>query len=341
MQRFLTLDQATQQLAMTQAAAATGLLPVAVEKDFWVCWTLSQLFALPEIGEQLTFKGGTSLSKAWHLIQRFSEDIDLVIDKTWLGIGEGNDPESATTISQRKKRLTDLRHTTRERVAGSLRPALQMAFEAGLPKGLTWSLELDPTVRDQQTLLFTYPRLAAGSSGYLGAQVKIELGARGDITPARTCSVRSLVAEALPTLFADPEVMLRVLEPERTFLEKVALLHEETFRDPAKGQRPTKLARHYYDVAKLIQAGVGQRALADGPLFDRVVAHRRVYFEQPGVDYDLMAQRRLRLVPDDSQMEVWGRDYEAMRGEMFYGTPPAWSEVIQVVRAWEQAFNQA
>jgi hypothetical protein len=263
---------------LAQAAAAKGMALAAVEKDFWVCWSLSRLFTLPGIGEQLTFKGGTSLSKAWQLIQRFSEDLDLVMDRAWLGIGEDQDPETAGTPSQRKQRIRNLKRTGQERVSGAIRPALKRSFGEDLPKGSRWSLEMDPADRDQQTLLFNYPRLAAGDAEYLRAQVKIELGTRSDI---------------------------------------------------------------FYDVAKLIQAGVGQRALADRPLFARVVAHRRVYFEKSGVDYDRMAQRNLRLVPEDSQMEAWRRDYEDMQREMFYGTPPAWSEVIQAVRAWEHAFNNS
>lgn len=338
MQRFLTLDPKTQRLAMEQAAAAKGLAFVAVEKDFWVCWTLEQLFLLPEIGGHLTFKGGTSLSKVWELIERFSEDIDLVVDKGWLGFGGEKDPESAPSNESRKERLKALKTACGRAVRGSIQAALREAFQAALPVGRAWDLAMDPDDKDQQTLLFSYPRLATDTTGYLGPWVKIELGARSDIDPAREGTVRSEVAAAFPQLFDEPAVKLRALEPERTFLEKAMLLHEESFRPPDK-PRAQKLARHYYDVARLIQAGVGQRALASPGLFERVVAHRRVYFKQTWVDYDTMARGSICLVPDEARMTAWAQDYDAMRREMFYGTPPAWSEVVEVVAQWERRFN--
>lgn len=339
MQRFLTLDLETQRSAMEQSAAAKGLAFVAVEKDFWVCWVLERLFLLPVIGGHLTFKGGTSLSKVWGLIERFSEDIDLVVDKGWLGFGGENDPESAPSNAQRKKRLDALKAACGTAVQGSIRTALDEAFHAALPSGRNWSLDLDPGDVDQQTLLFSYPRLTPDGAGYLGNWVKIELGARSDIDPAEAGTVRSEVAAAFPDLFDEPSVSLRALQPERTFLEKVALLHEESVRDPGK-PHAQKLARHYYDVAQLIRAGVGRKA-ADSPgLFERVVAHRRVYFKQTGVDYESMVRGSLRVVPDDARISDWARDYDAMRKEMFYGTPPTWGEVVEVVAEWERTFNQ-
>ncbi len=338
MQRFLTLDLETQRLAMEQAAAAKGLAFVAVEKDFWVCWTLEQLFQLPEIGGHLTFKGGTSLSKVYGLIDRFSEDIDLVVDKAYLGFSGDRDPEAAPSNAKRKDLIKALKSTCSEVVSGAIMAALNQAFQGSLPLGRDWSLTMDLEDSDRQTILFNYPRLDVVGAGYLRQWVKIELGARSDIDPAQVGTVRSEVALAFPQLFDQAAVGLRALDAERTFLEKVTLLHEESFR-PSDKPRAQKLARHYYDVARMIQKGVGARALASRDLFQRVVEHRRIYFKQTWVDYDTMAPGSLRIVPDGARMTAWEQDYQAMQREMFYGTPPTWPEVIEEVSRWEDAFN--
>ena len=337
MRKFLGQDAATQRLALEQTAALKAMDQMAVEKDFWVCWTLGQLFALPEIGGCLTFKGGTSLSKVWGLIQRFSEDIDLVIDKGWLGITEENDPEAAASPSQLKKRLKIVEEMTVVRIAGTFLPALQDAIRRALPDK-TWSLGHDPL--DPQVLLFRYPRLIVGEASYFDPVVKIELGTRSDPIPTQIRMVQAEVALAFPQAFDQPQVRLRALEPARTFLEKVSLLHETGFKSAQGKARPAKLARHYYDVAKLIEAGIGRQVMEDAALFERVIANRRVYFKVTGLDYDAMLWDGLKIVPEEPFKEMWARDYADMRREMFYGTPPAWSVVIQSVAAWEIEFNQ-
>lgn len=338
MRKFLALEHETRRQAIEQAAARKRMAAVAVEKDFWVTWALGQLFSMPKIGSSLTFKGGTSLSKAWGLIERFSEDIDLVIDKPWLGIGPEDDPEQAPSPSQLKRRLKVVEDRTVGRIAEQFLPQLRDKMAAGLD-GFQWSLELDE--KDPQTLLFTYPRLIAGEAAYLGTKVKIELGTRSEPTPTRILAVRAEVATAFPQAFEIPEVTLRVLEPVRTFLEKAALLHETGVKLAQGKQRQAKLARHYYDLAKLIKAGIGQQALENLDLFRRVIASRKIYFRITGMDYDSMLQDGLRLVPLEPFAGAWAEDYEAMEREMFYGARPGWHEVLQAVREWEVAFNQS
>lgn len=224
-----------------------------------------------------------------------------------------------------------------ERIAGTFLPALQDAIRRDLPD-TTWSLDHDPL--DPQVLLFRYPRLIVGEASYFDPVVKIELGTRSDPIPTQIRMAQAEVALVFPQAFDQPQVRLRALEPARTFLEKVSLLPETGFKSAQGRARPAKLARHYYDVAKLIEAGIGRQVLEDAALFDRVIANRRVYFKVTGLDYDAMLRDGLNLVPEEPFKDVWARDYADMRREMFYGTPPAWSAVIQTVAEWETAFNQ-
>lgn len=220
MNAFLQIPKQRRLLAFQQVDAAMGLQAVSVEKDFWVCWTLRELFRLPGIGEHLTFKGGTSLSKAWKLIERFSEDIDLVVDKEVLGFGGNTAPGKAPSNKQRKARLENLMDACRLWVQGTI----QSAFAARITDALGdsgWKLEVDPEMADGQCLLFHYPSVfPAGSAGYVRPVVKIELGARSDDWPHETKSIQPYVIEHFSALDPEGSFSVRVLAAERTFWGK-------------------------------------------------------------------------------------------------------------------------
>jgi len=238
MNSFLLLEAARRRQLCEEVETKLDLPAASVEKDFWVCWTLRELFTLPEFGSHLTFKGGTSLSKAWKLIERFSEDIDVVIDRDFLGFGFGDAqaPETAPSGKQRDKRLEGLKSACQILIRDRLEPALHKVLRNKLPKGLSWTLKPDADDVDQQTLLFQYP--AAFSTGaYLRPVVKIELGARSDTEPSVVPEIRPYLAEALPGEFKDSAFRIRTVAAERTFWEKAMLLHEEAYRAGSKGPK--------------------------------------------------------------------------------------------------------
>jgi predicted nucleotidyltransferase component of viral defense system len=335
---FLGLPADRRMLAFRQVDAAMGLQAFSVEKDFWVCWTLRELFALPGIGEHLTFKGGTSLSKAWKLIQRFSEDIDIIVDKEPLGFGGDASPEEASSRKQVRIRLDALKEACRVWVQDTLRPAL--AYRIGTALGVDgWTLGVDPSMADGQCLLFTYPSVFPhGTAGYVRPVVKIELGARSDDWPHQEREIVPYVTEQFSALDPDTACSIRVLAPERTFWEKACLLHEETFR-PVDKTRPIRMARHYYDLWCLLQAGVGERALADMALFERVAEHREIFFRLTWVDYSTHKPGTFRLVPPADHMANWRTDYQAMQGPMFFGDTPSFDDMMAVVGDFEHRFN--
>lgn len=340
MNAFLQLPATERRLAFQQVDSKMGLQAVSVEKDFWVCWTLRELFTLPGIGDHLTFKGGTSLSKAWKFIERFSEDIDLIVDKEALGFGGDAAPDKAPSKGQRKKRLEQLMATCRNWVQGTLQPALRDRLLADL--GQTgWQLEVDPEMADGQCLLFHYPSVfPAGTAGYVRPVVKIELGARSDDWPHQTKAIQPYVIELFPALDPDATFPVRVLAAERTFWEKACLLHEETFR-PADKPRGVRMARHYYDLWALLEAGVGERALQEKALFARVAEHREIFFRHTWVDYTTHKPGTFRLVPPENHLANWRDDYKAMLGPMFFGEVPAFDEILPVVGEFEAVFNRA
>jgi len=160
MDTFLTRPQAQRRSLCEEAGVKLGLDALSVEKDFWVCWTLRELFGLAEISLHLTFKGGTSLSKAWKLIERFSEDLDIVIDRAFLGFGGDQAPEAASSNKQREQRLQDLKAACQALIRQRLQPALAERLHGRLSAGLVWALAADPADVDQQTLLFQYPTVS-------------------------------------------------------------------------------------------------------------------------------------------------------------------------------------
>jgi hypothetical protein len=337
MDTFLTQPLERQRVIYEEAGRRLGLSAGSVEKDLWVCWTLRALFRLPASGPHLTFKGGTSLSKGWKLIDRFSEDIDIVIDREFLGFGGADAPEDARSNRLREKRLEELKLAAQQHVRDVLSPALEQEIRRLLPSTEPWTLEVDADDPDDQTLLFHYPP-AVGAAAYIRPVVKIELGARSDIEPSATPEIAPYLAEVLPDEVADSRFLVHAIAPERTFLEKVALLHEETYREGSAAPK-ARLARHYYDLWCLITRGVAERAVGDIALFDRVAAHRAVFFRRGRDAQSSFTPGSLRIVPAADRLALWRRDYAAMRESMFFGEVPDFADILTVVSRFEEHFN--
>lgn len=314
-----------------------GLDAASIEKDFWVCWILKELFSLPETGPHLTFKGGTSLSKCWKLIDRFSEDVDVVIGRDFLGFGDEKDPQyPGLSSNERNRRLQALRSACQTHVRAKLGPELKTAIEKKMPKNEQWKLADDESDPDGQTLLLKYPS-SFPAGAYLRPVVKIELGARSDTEPSELPAIQSYLAEALPGESSIDPFKIRTVAPERTFWEKAMLLHEETYRtgDGPKG----RLARHYYDLWCLILKGVAKKAVADQGLFERVAAHRAVFFRKRKEAQDSLQLGTLRLLPAKEHRVAWEMDYESMRESMFFGETPDFSAILETIGRFEMEFN--
>lgn len=307
-----------------------------LEKDFWVCWTLRRLFALPDVGEHLIFKGGTSLSKGWKAISRFSEDIDVSLSREWLGFTGEHDPEQAGSRKQQKKRLDDLSAACAEKIRAVLLPALRHEVRAHL--GDTgWQMEIDR--EDSQTVLFNYPSAVAPAvaGAYVRREVRIECGARSDAWPAEHTIVIPYMAEALAGVVADDEVAVKVLAIERTYWEKATILHAEAHREEGK-PTPTRFSRHYADLAALAAQAEAKAPMNRSDLRERVVAHKQVFFASTWASYETAVPGSFRLVTGEARLQILAQDYRDMR-EMFFGEPPPWEEIVARLRALEKNIN--
>jgi len=336
MNTVATLPANDRRALFTETGARMGLPPFHVEKDFWVCWVLAVFFNDAGVGPNLTFRGGTSLSKAWGIIERFSEDIDLAMSRDWLG--DAKEPgEVGITSSEKERRLKALRDECREMIAEVLQPVLENAA-ASLSEPFGIVVEPLEKARDPFCLYFEYPGTGLQPPAeYNKAMVKIELSGRADGWPMEERTIRPYVAEAFPEQTGDPRLTLSCVSPERTFWEKAALVHEQNIR-PGEQPLSPRQARHLYDLVRLWDAGVSG-AVGFQKLFEGVKAHRRTYFDYKWVDYESLTPTALVLVPPEERLSAWHADYEAMQA-MFIDEPPKFEEILDRLRTIEGALSR-
>ena len=313
-----------------EAAIRLGMNAAVVEKDFWVCWILKHLFAEPELQGQLVFKGGTTLSKVFHLIERFSEDIDLILDWRLLGYGtpEGADPYLTIQSRTKQNQYNDeINAKAAVYIRETLLGQLQKIFS--LVTGLTASIdEADP-----HTVNIQYP--AAFKAAYIRPEVRLEIGPLASWVPSAQGTIRPYAAEPFPTMFAEPDCIVVATAAERTFWEKATILHQEAHRP---GAIPPRYSRHYYDLYKLANSPVKQAALADQALLRAVVEFKQRFYYSAWAQYETALPGSFRLIPPERQRAALERDYREMR-DMFYREPPEFAEVIQVLAALEDEIN--
>ncbi|KPD11075.1 nucleotidyl transferase AbiEii/AbiGii toxin family protein [Phaeobacter sp. 11ANDIMAR09] len=320
--------------AFQEAAAQLGMSKAIIEKDFWVCWSLKQLFALSSFGDHMIFKGGTSLSKAYDVIYRFSEDVDLSLDRAQLGFEGDRDPENPDLSGgKRKSLLQELQEAAEAEVSGPLLAEVQAGFDASLDQG--FSLSVDPG--DAQTLLFAYPSLTGEADGYVKPIVRFEFGARGVHLPAEVREISPYVHQAFPDLLGSGGVDVKVLGVERTFWEKATILHMLYHQDPAK-PLADRMSRHYYDMAQLIRHEAKERAVGSLDLLEQVAHHKSVFFKAAWANYEEAKPGSLRLMPNEGLTAALRRDYSGMR-EMIIGDAPNFDDILSAIEAFEGEIN--
>ncbi len=323
-ERFELLDWASQE---------RGLAPSILEKDYWVCKTLDVLFSLPDLGEHLVFKGGTSLSKVYRLIDRFSEDVDVSFHREFLGFGDERDPEAATGKEQ-VRRIEALQQACKDCIRERLLPVLRLEMSHRLGSDEGWSMEIDS--QDEQIILFHFPQAGAPSLAYIAPSVRIELGARSDHWPKERHEIQSYLSETLSRPIGGATV--QSLAAERTFWEKATLLHAEARRDPSK-KMPPHYARHYHDLARMATEPVAERALTNADLRKRVVTHKSVYFRSGWARYDLAEPATFQLLPPAARLPELETDHRAM-AQMFFATPPPIADVLEILDTLQSRIRQ-
>lgn len=310
-------NEIVDRLAMLQQTEVghPGVNQVAIEKDWWVTVTLKALFQT-DCRDSLIFKGGTSLSKGFNIIERFSEDIDLAINHSFFDIEK-------TSKSQREK----LRKMSRAYIHETLSAQLDVNLKEIGVSGYTienvsqvqdkegeWrpiDSDKDPTV-----ILLHYPSILEDTINYIPPRVKIEISCLSMDEPTELRQIHSLIGESFDGEDTDADSLVRTVVPTRTFLEKLFLLAEEFQKEKP---RSVRMSRHLYDLEKLMDTEYGIEALSNRKLYDAIVEHRKAYYALKYVNYDLHAPSTINFMIPESVMEAWRDDYADMRRFFIYG----------------------
>jgi hypothetical protein len=327
---FLDLPVDERRLYFEQAALRRNVSDVLLEKDFWVSWLLGILFT-SEFADSLVFKGGTSLSKVFGVIERFSEDIDLSLSPEFLHL-----PEAGASRNQANKWMTAAEAACSLAVQNQIAPALDDAVAAVLGRGRWFEFMTDPAT-NSPVLLFHYPSTQPPGFAYLKRSVKMEFGSLTDQQPTGRHAVLPLVAEILPDAFPDWRCEVVALEVERSFWEKATILHAE-FHRPADRATPDRFSRHYADTAALARHPAGATAITQHDLRERVVAWKRHFFGSAWANYDLAKPGTFKLVPSPERIPALKRDYGAM-SDMYLSEPVAFDDVMATLAELEQRIN--
>lgn len=318
-------------MVLTQAANKTGLPVQAVEKDLWVTVVLQTVFTL-SVANHLVFKGGTSLSKVWKVIHRFSEDIDLAIDPSIWGF------EGDLTKKQIKRLRKASSLFVRDELCQSLKEAVT---ETGMGKWL--QVEADPdgegdgTYPEPRVIHIRYKSLFDEDLPYLHSEVKLEVGARSLLEPTAEAAITSILEDVLPISTTVKQVMIPTALAEKTFLEKAFLLHELfSSQSPREANRKS---RHLYDLVQMMSTDIAARAIANDELWNTIHHHRELFTSMSGVDYTPDIRKRIKLLPSDDVIDNWHNDYKDMLSSMIYGEKPSFEELMRKVSELQKTFH--
>ncbi|MBK9118329.1 MAG: nucleotidyl transferase AbiEii/AbiGii toxin family protein [Phycisphaerales bacterium] len=330
MDKIARLPAEQRQELFGATATNRGLNPAIVEKDFWVCWVLRALFTDDAMKKRVVFKGGTSLSKVFGLIDRFSEDIDLVLDWRLFGFGQSaTDPwQQFTSKTQRERFNRQVNEAAATYIASTLLADLAALLQ--VCPGVLPSLDPDAP----HAVNVAYP--AAFSEAYLRPMVRLEIGPLASWIPSHPYTIRPYAADEFPNVFEQPDCPVVAIDAERTFWEKATILHQQAHRSDLM---PLRYSRHYYDMHRLALSAVRSAALRDLQLLADVVEFKQRFYPSSWARYEDAKPGTLRLVPADERLAELRRDYRDMR-QMLFGDVPEFDEIVVSLRELEATINR-
>ena len=320
MNNWLTLNREQQLILFANVGFETGLPPFAIEKDAWVTLVLRMLFD-SELNKHIVFKGGTSLSKVYGLIDRFSEDIDLAIGRDYLGY-KGD---------LTKGELRKLRRKSHDFSLKKMPGILTNQFEEhGIENGVYEIRVPNTEISDQDPeIIYVQYNSLYGGETYLPTRVQIELGARSLNEPFEEITIGSLIDTVFPNAeFSEESFKVKSIRPEKTFLEKLILLHEE-FQKPENKIKYKRMSRHLYDIYRIGSTRFGEKALKDTELFRHICNHRAYFTPVRGVNYKELALANLDFQPPEKLVDLYQSDYQELQRNMIYGDSPDFKKLIE------------
>ena len=330
MRNIAKINERDRKALFQNTAAKMVMTDAIVEKDFWVCYMLDYLFHRCAWKDRIAFKGGTSLSKAYGLIERFSEDIDLILDWRVLGYGI-NEPWEQRSNTKQDIFNKDANARAEVFLRDTFLPAIISDLTAELGEKIRCFIDGD----DPQTVKVIYPNSFSDAS--ILQEIRLEIGALAAWTPVKYATITPYAAEQYTMLFEQPSTEVLTVLPERTFWEKVTILHREAFR-PEDHPFPLRYSRHYYDLYKMARTPVKDNALQDNELLERVVRFKDKFYRCPWARYDIAKRGTMKLLPPEYNVAKLRSDYEHMQN-MLFGEKPSFEEIINAMAQLEKEIN--
>ena len=296
-----------------------------VEKDFWVVWTLDKIFSDDRLNKILMFKGGTSLSKVFNLIGRFSEDIDLILD--WRLVSNENPLNDQESRNKQVKFNEQINENAKEYIQNELLPIISQ---------ILWPLCTCIIAEDGFSINVRYPN--AFDDNYLRPEILLEIGPLASWLPSDSFEISSFAAQKFPQVFSKTKCTVNTIVAKRTFWEKATILHHEANR-PEESPMPTRYSRHYYDLAMMVQSEVKNEALADLNLLQNVVDFKQKFYPRTWAKYEEAIPGTLKLLPPEFRLDSLEKDYKAM-GNMIFDKYISFEEIINILENLEKEINE-
>ncbi|MFS6536431.1 nucleotidyl transferase AbiEii/AbiGii toxin family protein [Idiomarina loihiensis] len=319
-EKIALLSEEKRKELFQESAAQLGMKPASIEKDFWVCWALQRIFSDQTLNQQLLFKGGTSLSKCYNLIERFSEDIDLILD--WRLITD-SDPYEERSNTKQDRFNKAMEQDARSYIGNELLGQLKDLFDG---------YELNVKPDSPKSILLSYP--LAFRSNYIKPQIELEFGPMSAMTPNNRYTIAPYCQNAAPKELGELNLEVRSIKAVKTFWDKVTILHCEAHRPEHKTQQ-ARYSRHYYDLYRMLNSDIKQAAMENQALLTTTFKFKQKFYPQGFAKYQNAIDGHIRLIPPEFRQEALQKDYKAMN-EMIYGDYPSWELIMKTIKAFEQ-----
>lgn len=336
MNDFISLPQVDREYLIRSTAEQIGNIPpITIEKDYWVVWILEKLFSL-DFADHLYFRGGTSLSKVYHVIDRFSEDIDLGINRKFFDFDDG-EISACQNVSQVDRLVRNLNRRNRKFLQETVIDDLRKMVDAPL-SNYEWSIEYEQDSR-QYWLVFNYPQSlpddAYDEDGYIKPNVKIEIYNNQDNDPWQQELITPFISEYFVDAITRVKSNIKVVSLGRTFLEKVALVHSYIERGQFSGDR---FSRHLYDLHSVAESDQFEEIVKDRSLLKKIIDHREVFYRQPTANYQKILDGSVNLIPQGDLLDSVKADYKKM-DIMIYGQSPELDDILKSLSTIQQRIN--
>ena len=328
--KWLTLSIEQQKRYIETVGTENSLSVEIIEKDWWVTMVLKVIFSTP-FASHLSFKGGTSLSKCWHLIERFSEDLDIAINREFLGF-PGKLSKTQISDKLRRASCSFVRGTMKEEIEKHL-------LKLGINKSLfDVVVNITTITTTDPEIIEVYYQSLFPNTGYIRDKVIIEVGGRSMNEPLESAEINSIISSTFPNAdFAEQPFKIKAVSPKRTFLEKACLLHEE-FSKSATDIRCDRMSRHIYDLEKIMDTKIAEKAINDIELYKSVIEHRKKFIGLKDFDYSTLFPQTISFIPPAEVLSKWKEDYESMQASMIYGNSLSFDKLIERITELNKLF---